>query len=107
MVATTPILTSNAFATGHGHNHNNNHHHQHKRHHHNHFALNLYYNMDEDDIPNSIRELMPTISPVRVDVMATPHAPDDPKVKYMKVAQLFDDGSICPSYLKYAATGDL
>lgn len=50
---------------------------------------------------------MPTTSPVRVDVMATPHAPDDPKVRYMKVAQLFDDGSIRSSYLKDAAKGDL
>lgn len=67
------------------------------------YALNLYYNEDEDDIPNSIRELMPSVSPVRVDVMAIPEAPGDPDVKYMKAAQLFDDGSVRSTYVKNAS----
>ena len=35
------------------------------------FALNIYYNEDQmqDNIPLSIRELLPTISPVQIDVM--------------------------------------
>ena len=70
------------------------------------FALNLYYNQDEDDIPNSVRDLLPTISPVRVDVMSTPQAPDDPKVRYMKVAQIYDDGSIHSEYVKEATKED-
>ena len=70
------------------------------------FALNLYYNQDEDDTPNSVRGLLPTISPVRVDVMSTPQAPDDPKVRYMKVAQIYDDGSIHSKYVKEATKED-
>jgi hypothetical protein len=70
------------------------------------FALNLYYNQDEDDIPNSVRDLLPTISPVRVDVMSTPQAPDDPKVRYMKVAQIYDDGSIHSKYVNEATKED-
>jgi hypothetical protein len=67
------------------------------------FAINIYYSADteEDDIPKSIQELLPTISPVNVDVMATTTAhqvPDDPNVTYLKVAKVYDDGS---SHLKY------
>lgn len=70
------------------------------------FALNLYYNQDEDDTPNSVRDLLPTISPVRVDVMSTPQVPDDPKVRYMKVAQIYDDGSIHSKYVTEATKED-
>ena len=35
------------------------------------FAFSIYYNDDMDDVPISIRELIPTISPVRLDLMAT------------------------------------
>ena len=37
------------------------------------FALNIYYDSDQnrDDIPNSIQQLLPSISPSYVDVMAT------------------------------------
>ena len=37
------------------------------------FALNIYYSGDEmaDDIPMSIRQLLPPISPVRIDILAT------------------------------------
>ena len=35
------------------------------------FAFSIYYNEDVDDVPISIRELIPIISPVRLDLMAT------------------------------------
>ena len=35
------------------------------------FAFSIYYNEDVDDVPIIIRELIPTISPVRLDIMAT------------------------------------
>ena len=70
------------------------------------FALNLYYDQDDDDTPNSVHNLLPTISPVRVDVMSTPQAPDDPNVRYMKVAQIYDDGSIHSKYVKDATKED-
>ncbi len=61
------------------------------------FALNAYYNEDqmEDNIPLSIRELLPTISPVYIDVMASMSqtaTDNDARQNYMKVAQLYDDG---------------
>ena len=68
------------------------------------FALNAYYNENqmEDNIPLSIRELLPTISPVYIDVMAsmsqtaTDH---DTRQNYMKVAQLYDDGDMHAHYV--------
>ena len=68
------------------------------------FALNVYYNVDEnrDDIPKSIQQLLPSISPVNIDIMATTTAhqvPDDPNVTYLKVAQIYDDGSRHSKYL--------
>jgi hypothetical protein len=68
------------------------------------FALNIYYNADEarDNIPKSIQQLLPSISPVNVDVMATTTAhqvPDKPNVTYLKVAQVYDDGSTHSKYL--------
>jgi hypothetical protein len=35
------------------------------------FAFNIYYNDYVDDVPIRIRELIPTISPVRLDLMVT------------------------------------
>jgi hypothetical protein len=67
------------------------------------FALNIYYNGDEtgDDIPMSVRELVPSISPVRMDVMATvSRSSDNSQENYLKVAQAFDDGDIHAHYLK-------
>jgi glycyl-tRNA synthetase (class II) len=68
------------------------------------FALNIYYNTDEnrEDVPRIIQELLPSISPVKVDVLATTTAhqvPDDPNVTYLKVAQIYDDGSRDSKYL--------
>src|SRR3989441_9811012 len=60
------------------------------------FAFSIYYNEDVDDIPISIRELIPTISPVRLDIMATTKKtkPADPNSTYLKSARVYDDGSI-------------
>lgn len=68
------------------------------------FALNAYYNEDqmEDNIPLSIRELLPTVSPVYIDVMASMSqtATDrDTRQNYMKVAQLYDDGDMHAHYV--------
>ncbi len=68
------------------------------------FALNAYYNEDqmEDNIPLSIRELLPTISPVYIDVMASMSqtaTDNDTRQNYMKVAQLYDDGDMHAQYV--------
>src|SRR6187397_3534912 len=34
------------------------------------FAFSIYYNDDMDDVPISVKELIPTISPIRLDLMA-------------------------------------
>jgi hypothetical protein len=69
------------------------------------FALNIYYSTDEmaDDIPMSIRELLPSQSPVHLDVMATiSQSPDDDysQRNYLKAAQVYDDGDIHSHYMK-------
>ena len=69
-----------------------------------HFALNVYYNEDqmEDKIPLSIKELLPTISPVQIDVMANMSQTaleKDTRQNYMKVAQVYDDGDIHSHYV--------
>jgi hypothetical protein len=64
------------------------------------FGFNIYYNDDVDDVPISIRELIPTISPVRLDLMATTKTTKsaDPNSTYLKAAQVYDDGSIKAKY---------
>ena len=67
------------------------------------FALNIYYSRDEmgDDIPMSIRELLPSQSPVHIDVMATiSQSPGDSQENYLKVGQVYDDGDNHSNYLK-------
>jgi hypothetical protein len=67
------------------------------------FALNIYYSGDEmaDDIPMSVRQIVPSISPVRIDVLATiSKSSVNSREKYVKVAQAFDDGDIHAHYLK-------
>ena len=67
------------------------------------FALNIYYNRDEvgDDIPMSIRELLPSLSPVHIDIMATiSQSPSNSQENYLKVGQVYDDGDIHSHYLK-------
>lgn len=66
-------------------------------------ALNIYYSDDEmgDDIPMSIRQLLPSISPVRIDLMASiSKSSDNSQEDYIKVAQVYDDGDIHAHYLK-------
>ena len=65
------------------------------------FGFNIYYNDDVDDVPIGIRELIPTISPVRLDLMATTEKTKsaDPNSTYLKAAQVYDDGSIKAKYL--------
>ena len=66
------------------------------------FALNLYYYRDEmdDDIPLTIKELLPTISPVRLDLMATvSEIPNDEGQNYIKVGDIYDDGDIHSHYV--------
>ena len=67
------------------------------------FALNIYYSTDEmgDDIPMSIRQLLPSQSPVHLDVMTTiSQSPDDLQRNYLKAAQVYDDGDIHAHYMK-------
>ena len=67
------------------------------------FALNIYYSRDEvgDGIPMSIRQLLPSQSPVHIDVMTTiSQPPDDSQNNYLKAAQVYDDGDIHSHYIK-------
>ncbi|MDQ3839084.1 MAG: hypothetical protein M3297_07435 [Thermoproteota archaeon] len=68
------------------------------------FALNIYFSRDEmgDDIPFSIRELLPAQSPVRIDIMATnsSKSTDDSQRNYLKVGDVYDDGDIHSHYIK-------
>lgn len=67
------------------------------------FALNLYYYQDEmdDDIPLPIKELLPTISPVRLDLMATVSSAlrDNEGQNYITVGDIYDDGDIHTHYV--------
>ena len=66
------------------------------------FALNIHYNGDTlgKDIPLHIKQLLPVISPIQLNIMATAHAFDDPNAKYLKVGQLYDDDAIYSRYSK-------
>jgi hypothetical protein len=72
------------------------------------FGFNIYYNDDVDDVPIGIRELIPTISPVRLDLMATTEKTKsaDPNSTYLKAAQVYDDGSIKAKYYAEALRED-
>ena len=72
------------------------------------FGFNIYYNDDVDDVPIGIRELIPTISPVRLDLMATTEKTKsaDPNNTYLKGAQVYDDGSIKAKYYAEAIRED-
>jgi hypothetical protein len=72
------------------------------------FGFNIYYNDDVDDVPIGIRELIPTISPVRLDLMATTEKTKstDPNSTYLKAAQVYDDGSIKAKYYAEAIRED-
>jgi hypothetical protein len=72
------------------------------------FTLNLYYNkqsLDDNDIPVTVKQLLPTISPVRMDIMATlKETSKDPT--YLKVGQVYDDGDIHCMYVEEALQED-
>ncbi len=67
------------------------------------FSLSLYYNGDSenDDIPLSITQLLPTISPVRIDIMSRLQNQQlngkDPS--YLKAGQVYDDGDTHSRYV--------
>jgi hypothetical protein len=57
-----------------------------------------------DDVPIGIRELIPTISPVRM--ATTEKTKSDPNSTYLKAAQVYDDGSIKAKYYAEAIRED-
>ncbi len=71
------------------------------------FGLSLYYTEDSenDDIPLSVTQLLPTISPVRIDIMTRvqqhqqPQEPKDAASSYLKAGQVYDDGDINSKYI--------
>ena len=68
------------------------------------FSLSIYYRSDEmeDDIPMSIRELLPTRSSIRMDILASisdPAGTADGE-GYMKIGEVYDDGDIHSHYIK-------
>jgi hypothetical protein len=70
------------------------------------FGFNIYYNDDLDDVPISIRQLIPTISPVRLDLMVKKTESAEPNSTYLKAAQVYDDGSIQAKYYAEAIRED-
>ena len=67
------------------------------------YTLNLYKSNDSenDDIPFEVTELLPTISRVRMDIMATlSKKSSDGNFTYLKVGQVYDDGDIHSRYLE-------
>ncbi|HYO06155.1 MAG TPA: hypothetical protein VER14_04150 [Phototrophicaceae bacterium] len=70
------------------------------------FSLSLYYNGDSenDDIPLSITQLLPTISPVRIDIMSKLHQKQQQQTNgndssYLKAGQVYDDGDTHSRYV--------
>ncbi len=67
------------------------------------FSLSLYYNEDseDDDIPLSVSQLLPTISPVRMDIMASlqQQQSNGNGLNYLKAGQVYDDGDIRSKYI--------
>ena len=67
------------------------------------FSLSIYYRSDdmEDDIPMSVRELLPTRSPIRMDILASiPDPAGNTDEGYMKIGEVYDDGDIHSHYIK-------
>jgi hypothetical protein len=68
------------------------------------FSLSLYYttNSENEDLPLSITQLLPTISPMRIDIMAKlqqQQLSNDACSSYLKAGQVFDDGDIHSKYV--------
>ena len=69
------------------------------------FSLHLYYSWESenDDVPISITQLLPTVSPVRVDIMTKlqQQQPQSNNVNpsYLKAGQVYDDGDTHSRYI--------
>lgn len=69
------------------------------------FSLSLYYygDSENDDIPLSITQLLPTISPVRIDIMSKLHQNQQQtngnNSSYLKAGQVYDDGDTHSRYV--------
>jgi hypothetical protein len=67
------------------------------------FSLSLYYSDDSenDDIPLSVTQMLPTISPVRMDIMARleQQQSNGNGLNYLKAGQVYDDGDIHSKYI--------
>jgi hypothetical protein len=73
------------------------------------FAFSIHYNEDVDDVPISIRELIPTIPPVHLDIMATTKKQNQliqVVLTYLKAARVYDDGSLKTKYYAEAIRED-
>jgi hypothetical protein len=67
------------------------------------YTLNFYKNKDSenDDIPFEVTQLLPTLSTVRMDIMATlSKKSGDGNLTYLKAGQVYDDGDIHSKYLE-------
>lgn len=69
------------------------------------FALSIYYSSESEtgDIPLSITQLIPTISPVRIDIMSKlqqQQQSNNTNATYLKAGQVYDDGDIHVKYIK-------
>ena len=74
------------------------------------FALNIYYSKDDlgDDIPISVKQLLPSQSPVHMDVMASiSDSPGNLQENYLRAGEVYDDGDIHSHYIKEIRQEDL
>jgi hypothetical protein len=73
------------------------------------FSLNIYYSSETEtiDTPISITQLIPTISPVRMDIMSKlQQQTNNDASTYLKAGQVYDDGDIHVKYIKEAIEED-
>lgn len=66
------------------------------------FSLNLYYRVIEEneDIPLSIVQILPTISPVRMDIMTRLQKNlNQQDTSYLRAGTVYDDGDIHSKYI--------
>ena len=75
------------------------------------FALSIYYSSETEygDIPLSITQLIPTISPVRIDIMSKlqqQQQTNNMNATFLKAGQVYDDGDILVKYVKEALEED-
>jgi len=74
--------------------------------------LSIYYSSETEygDIPLSITQLIPTISPVRIDIMSKlqqqQQQTNNMNATYLKAGQVYDDGDIHVKYVKEALEED-